>query len=109
MDSIGLLSGIADSVELNILSQKCPRKRTGDSRARSDDTCTVFVTLCAAAAALTSYAPSLVAARRQTISWAAGTCTAAAVIVISVGSSREMSFNASGLLTRTVTRNATFV
>src|SRR5438105_1492401 len=104
-DSIALLSGTGDSVELNNLSQKCPRRRTGDTRTNPEETCSVFVTFWPAPAKPISYAPSLLAANRQTISRAAATCTGGAVIVTSGGNSRETSFTASLLFTRTVRRN----
>src|SRR5882672_9481589 len=107
IDSIALLSGTADSVELNSLSQKRARRRTGDTRTNSEDTCKVFVTFSPAPANLISYVPSLLATNRQTISCAAGTCTAGAVIVTSGGNSRETSFT-SLLFTRTVRRNGAF-
>src|SRR5882757_11301903 len=107
-DSIGLLSGTAGSAELIIRSQKCPLMRTGETRTNPEDTCNVFITSSPAPANLISYVPSLLAANRQTISWAAGTCTAGAVIVISGGNSKETSFMASLLFTRTVRRNDAF-
>src|ERR1700704_6503645 len=107
-DSIGLLSGTADSVERNSLSQKCPRRRTGDTRTNFEDTCTVFVKLSPAPVNFISYSPSLLAANRQTISRDAGTCTAGAVIATSGGSSRDTSFTASLLFTATVRRNGAF-